>query len=376
MAAGPAVPPSPSPGGRDPSGLRVLQVVTSTQRRGAETYAADLGGALANRVRSLRTVALAAGGGGASLPFEVVAPGSSARSPAALRGLRRRARSVDVVVAHGSATLPVCALGTAVTGPPFVYRLIGEPRYWTAGRARRLRVRAFLRRAAAVVVYYPQARADLLARYDLAPDRVVVLPKGAPVGVVGPVTEAERAAARRALGLADTPVVAYIGALRDEKLPEVAVRAAAAVPEATLVVAGDGPQRALLAATASASGLDARFLGAVDDVRAVLAACDVVVLTSRTEGVPGALLEAAMAGRPAVASDVGGVREIVEPGRTGELVPVGDVAATAAALVEVLVDAEGRGRAARARAETFDLDAVAQRWATLLADVVARADRG
>jgi glycosyltransferase involved in cell wall biosynthesis len=347
--------------------LRVLQVVTSTQRRGAETYAADLGGALANRVRSLRTVALAAGGGGASLPFEVVAPGSSARSPAALRGLRRRARSVDVVVAHGSATLPVCALGTAVTGPPFVYRLIGEPRYWTAGRARRLRVRAFLRRAAAVVVYYPQARADLLARYDLAPDRVVVLPKGAPVGVVGPVTEAERAAARRALGLADTPVVAYIGALRDEKLPEVAVRAAAAVPEATLVVAGDGPQRALLAATASASGLDARFLGAVDDVRAVLAACDVV---------PGALLEAAMAGRPAVASDVGGVREIVEPGRTGELVPVGDVAATAAALVEVLVDAEGRGRAARARAETFDLDAVAQRWATLLADVVARADRG
>jgi glycosyltransferase involved in cell wall biosynthesis len=127
------------------------------------------------------------------------------------------------------------------------------------------------------------------------------------------------------------------------------------------VVVGDGPDRPALERAIAETGAAVELLGERDDVAAQLAASDVFVLASRSEGMPISILEAMAAGLPVVASAVGGVPELVEDGVTGLLVPPGDAAALAAALERVLGDPALRARlgaAARARAEErFDVEA-------------------
>jgi glycosyltransferase involved in cell wall biosynthesis len=132
-------------------------------------------------------------------------------------------------------------------------------------------------------------------------------------------------------------------------------------PRPVLALAGAGPLDQRLRAEADARGLRMRFLGQRGDVPALLAAADVVVVPSRWEGQPLIVQEALRAGRPLVASRTGGI-----PGLTGEdaavLVPPGDAAALAAAVLAVLDDpglAARLGEAARARAAALPGEAAA-----------------
>ena len=108
-----------------------------------------------------------------------------------------------------------------------------------------------------------------------------------------------------------------------------------------------------------------------------LAAADLVLLTSRTEGMPGVLIEAGLSGRAAVAPDVGGVAEIVQDGATGVLVPLEDVGAPGALAARVahgvrraLGAHQDLGAAARERClAEFEIEPVATRWQTLLTSV-------
>ncbi len=113
-----------------------------------------------------------------------------------------------------------------------------------------------------------------------------------------------------------------------------------------------------------AASADVSFVGAVEDIRPYLAAADVVVLPSYREGVPRVAMEAAAAGRPVVAYDVRGVREVVDPA-TGLLVPRGDTTALAATVKGLLEDPERRaalGRVCQARVlERFSEDDVIAR---------------
>jgi glycosyltransferase involved in cell wall biosynthesis len=116
---------------------------------------------------------------------------------------------------------------------------------------------------------------------------------------------------------------------------------------------GDGERRAALEALAAELGLAdrAHFLGWRRDLPAVYADLDVVCLTSLNEGSPVALIEAMAAGRPVVATAVGGVPEVVQDGVSGLLVPPRDPAALAAAIAGLLAEparAAALGRAARA----------------------------
>jgi glycosyltransferase involved in cell wall biosynthesis len=116
-------------------------------------------------------------------------------------------------------------------------------------------------------------------------------------------------------------------------------------------VVGDGDERPRLERQAAELGIaaDVLFLGYRRELRPIFAAADVAVLSSDNEGTPVSLIEAAAAGLPAVATEVGGVGEVVT-GDTGILVPRGDVAALANAIVGMAVDAQRReicGRAAR-----------------------------
>ncbi|MEU7880387.1 glycosyltransferase [Microbispora bryophytorum] len=158
------------------------------------------------------------------------------------------------------------------------------------------------------------------------------------------------------------PVVLCVARLVPEKGLAFLIEAAAILARrgrpCTVVLAGDGPARDALAARARALGVDVRLLGARTQVGPLLAAADVVVLASLAEGMSNSIMEAMAAGRPVVATDVGGGAELLE-GR-GILVPPEDPAALSDGILRVLDDpdlAAGLGTAARAWArKNLDLD--------------------
>lgn len=177
-------------------------------------------------------------------------------------------------------------------------------------------------------------------------------------------------------------VVGSVGNLREVKDYPCLLRGFAAararVPEAVLVLVGDGPERPALGALARELGIEAavRFAGARSDVACVLRLFDVFALSSRTEGISVALLEAMASGLPAVATDTGGNPEVVVAEATGRLVPVGDHERLGEALAALLADPGRRrawGRAARERAaREFSLDRMVRDYESIYDELTGR----
>jgi glycosyltransferase involved in cell wall biosynthesis len=165
---------------------------------------------------------------------------------------------------------------------------------------------------------------------------------------------------RAALGIAaEAPLVGFVGRLSPEKGPEVLLRALLVLrtqcPAAQVVFVGEGPMRAELQALAEALGVAGavHFAGARADMPRVYAEFDVLACSSHTEAMPLAVLEAMACGVPVVASRVGGVPEIVEPGRSGCLVAPGDFDDLAGCCARLLAEPALRramGERARQRA--------------------------
>ena len=169
--------------------------------------------------------------------------------------------------------------------------------------------------------------------------------------------------------------IMMIACLREEKRIDVLVRSMPRIlqryPDARLTLAGDGTCREPLTALVQELGLGSRvsFLGHRDDVPALLHEADVFVLPSRSEAFPNSIMEAMAAGVAVVASDVGGIPELVRNGVTGRLVPPGDVDALSSALI-ALLDNPGQveefGRAGRRRIEqTYSFDRMVEQFQTL-----------
>ena len=188
--------------------------------------------------------------------------------------------------------------------------------------------------------------------------------------------DAARAAARERLGLSDAPLVVCVGRLSRAKGQDVLLAAwplvRNAVPDATLVLVGDGPDRRGLERRAVTGAM---FAGDRRDVSEWLAAADVAVAPSRWEGMSLSLLEAMATGRSVVATDVAGVREAL--GRdSSAIVPVENRAALADALVRRLRDpalARAEGEAARVRAEaSYDFSRTTRALVELYDEVLRR----
>lgn len=170
---------------------------------------------------------------------------------------------------------------------------------------------------------------------------------------------------RRELGLPLTcPLVGCVARLVPVKGHETLIRAVPAVlekvPDATVVLVGDGPQREALRQEVHRLRLErhVRFLGLRGDVPELLALFDVVVVPSLNEGMGKVAVEAMAAGRPVVGSCVVGIQDVVEDGRTGLLVSPGDPRALAHAMIRLLGRPdlrEAMGNAARLRATQFDI---------------------
>jgi len=127
------------------------------------------------------------------------------------------------------------------------------------------------------------------------------------------------------------------------------------VPEAVLLICGDGAEKDSLAGQVEAAGLSesVRLPGVVREAREVMAVCDLYVNSSRREGLPMTLLEASAYGRAMVATDTGGNPEVVRDGLTGALVPPDDPERLAAAIIRMLRDEGLRRRAGNAASALF-----------------------
>jgi glycosyltransferase involved in cell wall biosynthesis len=164
-----------------------------------------------------------------------------------------------------------------------------------------------------------------------------------------------RAEARAKFGLTDGTVAATLVAnLRPVKNHAMLLRVARRVcdvrDDVVFLVAGQGPLRAGLEADVRAMGLAGRvtFLGQRADVPDLLAASDLALLTSITEGLPNVLAEAGGAGLPAVSTDCGGAGDVLVDGTTGYVVPVNDDAAMAQRILQLAGDPQARSRMGQA----------------------------
>jgi glycosyltransferase involved in cell wall biosynthesis len=235
--------------------------------------------------------------------------------------------------------------------------------------------------ATVVLTVSEQDRERMISIEHLPADKVVHLPNG-----ISPLVESPGADVRGELGIPPSaPLVVSVSVLRAQKALDVLVRAAeivhATLPGARFLIVGDGPERDPLAALVRQLGLEeiVHLAGHRSDVGDVLAASDIVASSSAFEGSPLALMESIGAGKPVVATRVGGVPEIVRDGVEGLLVPPGDPAALAAALVDLLRDPARRermGAAGRERQRSeFDIHVMVERIGALYESLFSRTQR-
>ena len=289
------------------------------------------------------------------------------RHAAVVAEVARQARGAGVV--YATSMVRRAAAGAALARRPLVVKLVADEAYERARRSGRFagsleqfqavegdaRVRALrrtrdraLRRAAHVFCPSAYLR-EIALGWGLEPARVSVLPNPAPP--LPPLPPREQL--RDELGL-NGPTLAFAGRLTSQKALDDALDAIAAVPEVSLVLLGEGPERDRLERRSTELGLDGRvrFLGGGtrEDVLRLFRAADASLLSSAWENFPHTVVEALAVGTPVVATDVGGVAEVVHDGENGLLVPPGDADALAAAVRRLLHEDGLRDRLAAAAA--------------------------
>lgn len=350
-------------------------MVSSDRRRGAEVFGEALANGLLGRGWEVELFSLTTSETGprvSTTPLSRIAPDRLGRlDRSVVTSLRSTIGDFgpDLVLANGAATMQYAVAGLRLmrNRPRLVYVSIGEPMYWIrSARHRRLRT-LILKGVDRVLSVSSTTAQQLVDHLGVAPGKVRVAPTGVPARFFAAVP----------IEAGDELRVVFIGNLSTEKDPIAAldvVERARRSADVRLRFLGDGPLRERLEAEVDRRSLDAfvEILGSVPDVVPHLEWADVLLLTSRTEGLPGVPLEAGAAAVPSVVYAAGGSAETVEDGVTGRVVALGDVAAAAAALVGLAEDPGKRrawGDAARHRvAAEFTLEQAVDRYMDLLYD--------
>ncbi len=222
--------------------------------------------------------------------------------------------------------------------------------------------RFFLRSYGRIVAVSEGVR-EYLLRAGVRADKICMIRNGIDLRAF----ELAAGVLKEELGWSGYPLVGLSARLSIEKGVDIFLAAAARVltqlPDTKFVVAGDGPDRAKLEALIDELGVrdSVRMLGRRDDMPAVYASLDVMVSSSRREGLPMAILEGMASRLPLVATAVGGVPTVVLDGRTGVLVPEADPALLAAGIVELLQDRAQRERLGAAARQLVEDEFSAQR---------------
>ena len=361
--------------------MRIMHVVGTSRRRGAETFALELAVALDACGHDDALIALGPGPDGGIDPELPPLTNRRTPRPAAIADTAFRLRrhldrtSVDVVLAHGAASARAAALARRRGGPLLVWKRL-SPAAWRPLQRRWWR--AIAKRMDAVVALTAELEGEMRR-----------LGYGGPVWLIRNARGLERFASvdreqeavrlRREIAVGDDiPLLGYVGNLSREKRPQrtldVLAGAMAHGQSAHLVVVGDGPLRPSLERAVHARGLEEHtsFLGHRADVARLLGGVDVLLLTSDIEGIPCVAIEAQMAGCPVVTFPTGGVRDVVEDGVTGVVLDRPDLAVMTEHVLRLLRCPDVRerlGREGRRRADRFSTARVAHEYSARLVEL-------
>jgi glycosyltransferase involved in cell wall biosynthesis len=344
----------------------VVSGIWPPEAGGPASHASALADFLHGRGHSVEVVTTA-GAEPESRPYPVrwVSRDSTLRHARCAALVRARSRRADVV--YATSMVRRAALGSRLARRPLVVKLVSDEVFERARREGRFvgtldefqcapgdsRVR-FLRasrnralRSAREILSPSEYLRGVAVGWGLDSARVSVIPNTVPETPALP----SREKLRSELAL-DGHVLAFAGRLGIQKSLAVTLEALATVPDVTLVVAGEGPERDELERRTGELGLDGRvrFLGSVsrDDVLRLFRAADASVLSSSWENFPHTVVEALAVGCPVLATAVGGVPEVVQDGVNGLLVRPDDPPALATAIERLFADRELRRRLAEA----------------------------
>jgi len=275
-------------------------------------------------------------------------PGAAGRIAAVLRGA-----AIDVLHTHGGIAGLYGRLAAKKAGIPAVVHTLHGIHYlhyrnpllkWAF-----IVLERRLSRFTGAVIFVSQADLRRGMKLRLAPAGKARLIRNG-IDPAGMIPGFDRAAKKIELGSGGRPLIVAVSRLHRQKGLKYLLRAVPlireGIPAVKVVIAGGGPLASKLASAVRRLriGESASLLGEREDAREVLAAADVFVLPSLWEGLPYVLVEAAALGKPIVASDIDGVREVVRSGETGVLVPPRDPGGLAAALILLLRDQDLAGK--------------------------------
>ena len=379
---------------------RVLHLLDSNERRGAEVFAWQLASNLSpDLFHSVLCVVHPVASGG--LPFGDVAGitlGASKKRTGLLNfdisslwSLYRALRDFrpHILLAHGSSALKYGASSLALHREPVaIYRNIGMVSSWPKSALKARLNRWMLNRFDAVVSLSEKTRQDFLQVYRLPPDRVSIIPNGVDTRPFeGLKRQAIRNEYRLQLGLSEYDILLVtVGSLSSEKdqsqLVSLVHDAHQEGVATKLLIVGEGPLRGVI--EEQIRRLDMKdlvmLLGLRDDVPALLTASDIFVLPSKTEAMPGVLIEAGLAGLPSVAYDIGAITDTIQDEITGKVAPENNYTEFKEAALQLIASKKHReaiGNAARIRCqELFDIRKIAQRYESLFISVLAGSEAG
>jgi glycosyltransferase involved in cell wall biosynthesis len=289
----------------------------------------------------------------------------------------------DVVQANGSATLKYASLARTLSRGrwPLVYRNIGVASHWLRYPGHQLWARWLLRPVVHVAAVSHHSREDFRRTFGVPAARITTIP----IGVNVPDAPGLVDARLRLEAITGIPrsgeILLHVGSFTPEKnhlwLIEAFSRLRRLRPSAHLVLIGDGALRPAVESEIAASGLSevVHVLGTRSDVPKLVGGADILVLSSKTEGISGVILEAAAEAVAAVSTNVGSISEAIEDGITGILVPPGDIGGFVSALARLLEDPGQRRTMGRCAydlvKETYAMNRIVSRFEQLYTGLCA-----
>jgi len=348
--------------------MRILQVCSSTNIGGGEIHIADLCRGLIERGHELHLAARPKGA------IELLLADVAIREihylplrnaidlPSAARLFQIiGSRNIDIVHTHIARDYPVCAMAARWTKAKLFIT-----RHHYLPLKNNLFYRWLLSGATGVIAVSNSVKATLTKSLKLPEEKIAVVPNWIDINRFAHPIDIEQA--RKQFTIEKRLAVGCIGQITPAKGQEEFLRAASIICRARqdvqFIIAGAEQERGepfteRLKALAESQGISERirFLGPVREIALLLAALDVVVVPSWNEGFSLVVIEAMAAGRPCVATDIGGPREIITDGETGLLFAPGDWNSLAEKLLQLLASEELRDRlaaAGRERARDFE----------------------
>jgi glycosyltransferase involved in cell wall biosynthesis len=290
----------------------------------------------------------------------------------------------DLIHCHGGRALKYAMLVRPFwRARAYVYTKIGSVHPWLDPPLKRRLYGFFFEQVDAIVAVGDQVRREVETTFAPRHPRLLTINTGREVAPFEQITPEGAARTRAELGLDPTNVcLMSVGSLSWEKDPMLLLRVFMEIvrehPQVRLVFVGEGPLRSELEQQTARAGIQnhVRFLGVRSDVPQLLSAADIFAVPSITEGLPGVLIEAGMAGLPAVAFDVGSVEDILKDGVTGFVVPERDSTLFARRLVEMICAPDLRrtmgNEALRLCRHDFDIQLSVRRHEVLFDELTKR----